>query len=172
MTSHKLAAALLVGTAIASAASAQEAGSRQTREFVQAAGESDTFEIIEAQTALAQSSDPQVLSFARQMIRDHDETSRALQDATMRAGLKPPPMAVGANQAPFLAALQSLRGPEFDRTYWRQQALAHRSALTVERGYAANGDTPAIRQAAAAAVPTIQSHLAMAEQMVAKLGGS
>ena len=172
MTIGKFAAALLVSSAIASASFAQEPGSRQTREFVQAAGESDTFEIMEAQAALAQSSDPQVLAFARQMIHDHGETSRALQEATMRAGLKPPPMAVGANQAPFLAALQSMRGPEFDKTYWRQQALAHRSALTVEQGYATDGDTPAIRQAAAAAIPTIQAHLAMAEQMVAKLDGS
>ena len=172
MTMGKLAAALLAGAVIASAASAQEPGSRQTREFVQAAGESDTFEIMEAQTALAQTSDPQVLAFARQMIRDHSETSRALQEATARAGLKPPPMAVGANQAPFLAALQSMRGPDFDQTFWRQQAMAHRAALTVEQGYATSGDTPAIRQAAAAAVPTIQSHLTMADQMIAKLGGS
>ena len=172
MTIGKLAVALLAVGPVASAASAQEPGSRQTREFIQAASESDMFEIMEAQAALAQSSDPQVLSFARQMIHDHGETSRALQDAAARAGLNPPPMVVGANQAPFLAAVQSLRGPEFDKAYWRQQALAHRAALTVEQAYATKGDTPAVRQAAAAAVPTIQSHLAMAEQMVAKSGGS
>lgn len=171
MMIRKMAAALLVGGAVASAASAQEPGSRQTREFVQAAGESDTLEIMEAQIALAQSSDPQVLAFARQMIQDHGETSRTMQEATARAGLKPPPMAVGANQAPFLAAVQSLRGPEFDKAYWQQQALAHRSALTVEQDYAASGDAPAVREAAAAAVPTIQAHMTMAEQMVAKMRG-
>ena len=172
MTIGKWAAALLAGAAIASTAVAQEPGSRQTREFVQAAAESDTFEIIEAQTALAQTTVPQILAFARQMVHDHGETSRALQEATARAGLKPPPMAVGANQAPFLAALQSMRGPDFDQTFWRQQAMAHRAALTVEQGYATSGDTPAIRQAATAAIPTIKAHLTMAEQMVAKLGGS
>ena len=106
------------------------------------------------------------------MIRDHTGTSQALRDATARAGLRPPPMQVGAAQAPMLAALQSERGRDFDRVYWKQQALSHRSALVVEQGYAATGDTPAIRQTAAAAVPIIQSHLAMAERMSAGSGGS
>ena len=163
-----LAGLLLAGAAISPAA-AQEAASRQTREFVQAAGESDTFEIMEARTALAESKDPQVLAFAQQMIRDHSRTSQALAEATTRTGLKPRPMAVSASQAPFLASLQSLRGRDFDRAYWRQQALAHRSALAEEQHYAAAGDAPAIRQAAAAAVPIIRAHLAMAEQMNAKL---
>ena len=66
-----------------------------------------------------------------------------------------------------LAALQGLRGREFDRAYWRHQALSHRSALVTEQGYAQSGDTPAVRQAAVAAVPLIQAHLAMAERMSA-----
>ena len=164
--------ALLAGAMLASAAQAQDPGSRQTREFVQAAGESDTFEIMESTTALAQSRDPRVLAFAQAMIRDHRQTSRALRDATARAGLKPPPMQVAESQAPFLAALQSARGPEFDKVYWRQQALSHRSALVTAQHYAATGDAPAIRQTAAAAVPIIQSHLAMAERMSAEAGGS
>lgn len=165
-----VAASALAGAIMVAPAAAQQAGSRQTREYVQAAGESDTFERMEAYTALAESHDPQVLAFARQMIRDHGETSRALAAATGQAGLAPPPQAVGAGQAPFLAALQSLRGREFDQAYWRQQALAHRSALTVQQQYAATGDAPAIRQAAAAAVPIIQAHLATAERMGAASG--
>ena len=54
----------------------------------------------------------------------------------------------------------------------KHQVLAHRSALTVEQGYAQSGDTPAVRQAAAAAVPVITAHLAMAEQLMATLGGT
>ena len=165
-----LAAMLLAGTAIAPA-SAQEPGSRQTRDFVQAASESDAFEMAEAWSALAESKDPQLLAFAQQMLRDHAATSRRLADAAVQAGLKPPVMAVGASQAPLLAALQSARGPDFDRTYWKQQALAHRSALVVSQTYAASGDTPSVRAAAAAAVPIIQAHLGMAEAMSARLEG-
>ena len=165
-------ALIVTGVVLSGTAMAQEPGSRQTREFVQAAGESDTFEMMEAYTALAESHDPRVLDFARRMLHDHGETSRALGEATARAGLKPPPMAIGAGQAPFLAALQSLRGAAFDHGYWHQQALEHRAALIITQRYAAGGDTPTIRLAAAAAVPVIQSHLTMAERMDATSAGS
>ena len=159
-----LAAVALAGAAL-SPAVAQDPGSRPTREFVQAAGQSDQFEILEGETALAQSTDPQVRDFAQQMIKAHGDTSRALEQATQKSGLKPPPKGVGADQAPLLSALQSLRGRDFDKAYFRHQVLAHRSALTVEQGYAATGDDPAVRQAAASTVPIISAHLSMAMQM-------
>jgi putative membrane protein len=151
-------------------ATAQEAGSKQTRDYVQAAGQSDAFEMLEADTVLAQSRDPQVRAFAQQMLRDHAQLSQTLAKATAQSGLKPPPMSVGADQAPLLGALQNMRGLDFDRAYWRHQALAHRSALTTTQLYATNGDDPIVKQAAAAASPIIAGHLAMAEEMQAKAG--
>ena len=153
-------------------AAAQESGSRQTREFLQAAAQSDQFEILEAQTVLGQSTDPAIRTFAQRMIRDHRQSSGALVQAAIRAGLKPPPPALGDDQARLLSALQSQDGPDFERTYLKQQALAHRSALVVEQAYAATGDDPMIRQAAASATPMIAAHLAMAQDMAAKSGGS
>ena len=86
--------------------------------------------------------------------------------ATARSGLAPPPMSVGSDLAPMLGALQSVRGPDFDKTYWRNQMLAHMSALAMTQMYATSGDDPAVRHAAAAALPIISAHLAMAEKMV------
>ena len=167
----RMAAAACLGGALLAwampAQAAQPAGSRQTRDYVQAAGNTDAFERDEAATALAQSTNPQVLDFARMMIADHDQTTRALTAATARSGLAPPPMGVGSDLAPMLGALQSVRGPDFDKTYWRNQMLAHRSALVTTQMYATSGDDPAVRQAAAAALPIISAHLAMAEKMVA-----
>lgn len=156
---------------LAPPAVAQTEDSAQTRNYIDAAGQSDAFEILEAETALTQSSDPQVHDFAQQMIRDHGRLTDALGQATARAGLKSPPMGIGADQAPLLAALQSLRGAEFDRAYWQHQALGHRSALTTTQVYATNGDSSVIRQAAAASIPIIAAHLSMAEQMLARAGG-
>jgi len=157
---------------LATPALAQDPGSRQTREFVQAAAQSDQFEIMEAQTVLAQSQTPRVRAFAEAMIQAHRQTSADLLQAVQKAGLKLPNPGIGGDQSAFLAALQSQRGPDLDRTYLRQQALAHRSALAVEQGYAASGDEATVRQAAVAAVPIITSHLKMAEQMEAEAGGS
>jgi putative membrane protein len=155
---------------LASPAAAQSMGSAATRNYVDAAGQSDAFETLEADTALAQSSDPQVRAFAQQMLRDHDRLGQTLRQATARAGIMPTPMGVGADQAPLLAALQSLRGADFDRAYWRHQALAHRSALTSTERYATAGDSAPIRQAASEALTVITQHLGMAERMQAASG--
>ena len=150
---------------------AQDAGSRNTRDFVQASGQSDSFEILEGTSALAQSTNPQVRSFAQQMIDDHTALRQAMTDATARAGIAPPPQGPSSDQSSLLAALQSARGSDFDRLYFRDQALAHRAALTVTQRYAANGDQPQVRQAAKAALPKIEAHLSMADQMSAMGGG-
>ena len=159
------AAAFGLATALAVA---QDAGSRPTREFVQATASSDQFEIRSAETALAQSTNPEVRAFATQMLQDHQHLSRALVDAATRSGLTPPDMAMSADQAQLLAALQSVSGKEFDSLYFRQQMLAHRSALSVVQMYAKSGDDPHIRQAASAAVPVISSHSEMANQAAMK----
>jgi putative membrane protein len=61
-------------------------------------------------------------------------------------------------------------GANFDRVWLQQQMMAHQQALALQRGYAANGDTPALRQAAAAAVPVIEGHLARVKQLMASVG--
>jgi putative membrane protein len=60
-------------------------------------------------------------------------------------------------------------GAAFDRVYMQQQVAAHQMALGINRAYAANGDNPALRQAAATAVPVIQQHLSRAQQLLASV---
>jgi putative membrane protein len=162
-------AAVMVA-AFATAATAQQPGSRQTRDFVQAAAQSDTFELLEATTALAQSQNTEVRSFAQAMIQAHRQTSDALRAAVAKAGLAQPDPGVSGDQSAFLAALQSARGPDFDRLYVRQQMLAHRATLAVEQGYATSGDDATIRHMASTTVPIVSSHLQMVEQMQPKTG--
>jgi putative membrane protein len=154
----------------AALAGAQEAGSRQTREFAQAAASSDQFEILAAETALTQSTNSEVRAFAAQMLQDHQQLIKAVIDTATRSGLKPPEMAMSADQAQLLGALQSVSGSEFDALYLKQQALAHRSALAVEQMYAKSGEDPNLRQLATSAVPLISSHAEMANQAATKLG--
>jgi putative membrane protein len=167
---NRLLLTAVMGSVIAAPGAAQESGSRQTRDFVQSASEADTFEIMEATAALAQSTNPQVIAFARQMIHDHGETRRRLRDAATQAKLKLPPLAVGASESPLLAALQSARGAAFDKLFWEQQALAHRSALIIEKGYATSGDVARIREVAVQNIPLIQAHMTMAEMRIAQTG--
>ena len=167
------AAAGLIAAALGLAAgyaSAQEAGSRPTREFAQAAASSDQFEMLAASTALTQSTNPEVRAYAMRMLQDHQQLGLALRDAAVRSGLKPPETAMSADQAQLLGALQGVKGNEFDALYFKQQMLAHASALVVEQMYAKSGDDPNLRQSATSAVPVIAAHGEMANQALTKLG--
>lgn len=155
---------------VASPALAQDPGSRPTREFVTAAAQSDHFEMLEADTVLAQSTDPQVRAYAQMMIQQHGQTRAALARAAAQAGLKPPPEGLDGEQARLLGELQSLKGPDLDQAYARHQALAHRAALTVEQGYARDGDTPAVKQVAGSTKPVVAQHVRMADQLKARVG--
>ncbi len=136
------------------------------QEFADSAAQSDGYELAAAQTALAQSRNPQVRAFAELMIADHAHMEQALRDATRASGLEPPRPHVGGDQSRFLAGLQSLRGDEFDREYGRHQMLVHASALTTVRGYAEKGSDANLRSmAAASAAPMIERHLQAARQL-------
>ena len=158
--------AALAMAMVATPTIAQQAGSRQTRDFVQAAAQTDQFEILEATTALAQSQNPRIRTFAQAMIEAHRQTTDQLKQAVAKAGLEQPEPGLSGDQSMFLAALQSQRGGDFDTTYIRQQILAHHAALAVEQGYASSGDDTTIRQAAVSTIPVVAAHLQMAERMM------
>jgi putative membrane protein len=162
----------LVAAVPAVAQPPQPAPPMSTATFLQAAAGSDQFEITEAQTALGQSRNPQVRAFAEAMIRDHTADAEGLRQAAESAGLPPPKMAMTGDQAKLLSGLQALRGHDFDADYAKQQGLAHTQALVVTQAYASGGPDPAVRRAAQKAVPMIQHHLEMAQQIKAAIGGS
>jgi len=106
------------------------------------------------------------------MIQAHLRTAADLKQAVTKAGLEKPKPGLSGDQSAFLAALQSQRGADFDRTYLKQQMLVHRSAVVVMRGYSSSGEDPTIRQAATAEISILASHLQMLENAAATPGSS
>jgi len=144
---------------------AQTPETRETREFVQASAQSDTFEILEATSLLALSKNPQTRAFAQHMIENHSQSRDRLMAIVQQEGLSSPAPGIGNDQSQFLAALQSQHGDSVDRIYVRQQSLAHRAALATVRGYAASGDNKALRAKATSDQAPISDHLRMAEEL-------
>ena len=165
MSTRTLLLAVAAATLAGRAALAQPPAAMPTRDFVQAAQGSDQYEIEAAQVALIQSRDPHVRAFAQQMIQDHTVTSARLRQAALASGQTPPPMGLNEDGQRMLSQLQSLRGAEFDAAYGRQQVMAHQAALVVEQGYASSGQDAGVRRVAQSAVPVIQRHLQMAQQL-------
>jgi putative membrane protein len=141
-------------------------------DFIMAASQSDQYEVLAARVASVQGQDPRVRTFAQEMIQDHIRLSEELSKAATTAGLPPPERGMSSDQAMLLSSLQSLRGSDFDKTYARQQELAHAQAVAVEESFATAGSDPNLRKAAQSALPSTREHLKMAQQLRLDLGGS
>jgi putative membrane protein len=133
--------------------------------FMAAAGASDLYEIQSSKLALDKSQNVAVKDFAKTMITDHTKTTQAVKDAAAQAGLTAPEPTLTPEQQAMIDKLQPLSGHEFDVAYAEQQLPAHQQALLLMTNYAANGDTPALREAARTAIPIIEHHLASLKQM-------
>jgi len=132
--------------------------------YVQMAAASDMFEIQSSQIALTRAQHPAVRQFAQMMIDHHSQTTRQLMAAAQASGVAPTPSLMPM-QAQMIANLQQPSGASFDRMYMMQQVQAHQMALALHSNYARDGDTPALRATASAAVPIITQHLARARQI-------
>ena len=142
------------------------AATSQANAYLFHAGAGDVYEVSSSIMAVQHAMNPDVRAFATMMIADHTQTTNAALAAAKSAGIPAPPPLLSPAQMGMVTQLTNA-GASFDRVWLQQQMMAHQQALALQRGYAANGDTPALRQAAAAAVPIIEGHLARVQQLMA-----
>lgn len=138
--------------------------------YVTMAASSDTYETESSKLALAHATNPEVRTFAQMMITDHANTSAAVMAAAKAASIGMP----GGPTPTHTAMLKKLREAGHDkmeRMYVEQQVTAHEQALALHQGYAAQGDNPGLRAAAAQAVPIIERHLAEIRRINQMMGG-
>ena len=105
------------------------------------------------------------------MLRDHARTAKTRRQTAITAGLPPPTPGLSSDEAPLLSTFQGVRGQDFDRTYARQQVVAHAAAVAVEESFAEAGADPALQTAAQAGLPVIRSQFVAARQLAKDLGG-
>ena len=135
--------------------------------FLAQASSANQFEIQSSQLALQASQNPAVRNFANVMIADHTQLGQQVANVAAAAHLPPPPPGLLPAQQ---AALDQLRaagvGYSFDAAYRQAQIDAHQQAIGLMQGYATSGDVLELRNAAGAAIPMMQRHLAMAQGLV------
>lgn len=132
--------------------------------YLMKAGASDLFE-RQAGQLLSSSRNRNVARFAREMVRDHTNSTAMVKAAALRSGLHPKPPMLDGDMRRDLAALRAARGADRDRLYIMQQKKAHQDALALQQGYATGGEKPALRNAAAKIVPVVKHHIAMLDRM-------
>jgi len=132
--------------------------------FANAAAASDRFEIESSKLAASEASSAAVKSFAAKMIAAHEGSTAKLKTTT--GGLSPaitPDDTLSSEQQASMDMLKTLKGADFDKAYAAAQVDAHQKALDALNGYAASGDTPALKDFASGLVPTVTAHLNMAK---------
>jgi putative membrane protein len=134
--------------------------------YMAQAASADQFEIQSGQLAMQASQNAAVRNMANMLITDHTQTTQSLMAAAAAARLEPPPPTILPAQQAMLDQLRSAgTGYSFDQAFQQVQVQAHQQALTLHQGYATGGDVPALRTAAAGAVPVVQRHLSMLQTL-------
>jgi putative membrane protein len=137
-----------------------------TKGFADAAAVSDMYEVEAGKIAQERGHTAAVKSFGAKMVAAHTETTDKLK-ATL-ASTHPdiaPPAHLDDRRQGMIDELRGAKDADFDARYIAQQIDAHNEALILMKGYAKDGDTPAIKKLAAKTAPTVQMHLNMAEKI-------
>ena len=142
---------------------------KQTTDFVNKVAVANQFEIDTSQLALKYAKGSDVKTFAQQMIDDHTKAGQEFEAALTQAQVTPPAEGLDlAHKAKYAKLRVFTTENGFDASYISEQLEAHKEAVALFKGYAANGETPAVKDFATKTLPTLEHHLAMVEQLSSK----
>lgn len=136
-----------------------------TPTYLAKAGAGDQYEIQSSKIVAASTTNPDLKTFANEMVTDHTKSTADIKAAAKSSGIMPKPPMLTAKQTADLAALRKATGVARDKLYITQQKAAHNEALALHQDYAASGDKPALKSTASAIVPVVQHHIMMLGQM-------
>ena len=137
-----------------------------TEEFVKKVAISDMMEIQSSQLALSRQPDADTKTFAEQMVKDHEETSRQLKTLVNSGKVTGPlPTSLDTDHQSKFDELKSKSGKEFDRAYDQMQLQAHEEAVALFEQYSQAGDNPDLKAWAGRTLPRLKEHLAMAKKL-------
>lgn len=139
-------------------------------DFVQAAGNSDMYEINAAKIAQQKTKNPKIKAFAAKMIHDHGASTAKLKAAIASGKVNAtPPTALDDRHKGMIDQLNQADAGAFDKTYMDQQVAAHTEATSLFQSYSGGGDNPALKAFAGQILPIIQQHLQMAKDLDANM---
>lgn len=137
------------------------------RQFATKAAQSDMTEIKTSQLALRKSKNPQVLSYAREMIQAHTDSTNQLKPIAARLNLAMPKSLGSENQA-LVNRLSRLSGNQFDRAYRTGQAQGHAKTQAAFETELQQGQNSDLKAFASEILPVVTMHLQMIQKVTAR----
>lgn len=127
-------------------------------EFVQAAANTDAFEIQSSELAAERAARQDVKDFAGMMVRDHRATTQELATLAPRLNMPVPAPQLAADMTGDLNRMRGLSGEAFDDAYLDEQVEAHNNAIGTFERYIQGASAGPLRDWAQATLPKLRTH--------------
>ncbi|MBI6898396.1 DUF4142 domain-containing protein [Pseudomonas putida] len=137
-------------------------------DFVDAATEAGIAEVVTGKLALDKSKDPQIKTFAQQMVTDHTQANQKLGDIARKLDISVPDEAALTDKVKKM--ILQWRDESFDRSYVNNQVEAHEKAVTLFKKEASSSDKPELKAFASETLPKLEEHLKHAKELQATHG--
>jgi putative membrane protein len=133
-------------------------------DFAVKAAEASMLETRLAQLAESNASSSEVKSFARGIIADHNKTNEELKRLATQKNITLPASLSDKSQRRY-DEIAGKSGREFDESFSDYMVKDHKDCVKNFKDEAEDGNDPELKAFAARTVPTLEHHLAMAEDL-------
>lgn len=164
-------AAVVLCTACASFAQANDPAALSDTEIAHVAYTADNIDIRYAHLALAISDTPEIHEFAKTMIRDHEAVNAAALELLQKLGAQPQDnflsQSLEEDADKIVDDFSKLRGAEFDQAYAANELAYHKAVNDlVENTFIPNIDHPEVKALFEQGLEIFKAHEKHAEMMV------
>jgi putative membrane protein len=146
-----------------------QADVRADAAFVQQAASGNMMEVQLGQTAQVRASNAAVKQFGQRMVNDHTNLETQLANLATTNGLVLQQKLISKHQDQ-MNRLSKLSGQAFDSAYMSQMVMDHQEDIANFTTQSRSAKSAAVRSLATNALPVLQQHLSLANQVRAQLG--
>ena len=155
---------LAIAVVVSSCSSAKD-----STKFASTAAAGGMTEVELGRLAVQKGADPAVKEFGQRMIADHTRANAELKTVASQKNIQLP-ADLTSEQKKTRDKLASLSGAEFDKQYMKDMVKDHEEDVEEFKTQAEKGTDPEVKSFAAKTLPTLQSHLQMAQEVAKKVG--
>ena len=134
--------------------------------FVRDAAEGSMAEVKLGQLAEEKAQAPEVKNFAKRMVEDHSKALEEIKQLGSKDGINMP-TDISHKDAETYNRLSKLSGPDFDRAYSQEMVKDHQKDIAEFKKGETSAQKPEVKEFAQKTLPTLQSHLELAQHMQA-----
>jgi putative membrane protein len=137
--------------------------------FMKSMAQSNLAEIELGNLAQQKASDPAVRAFGKRMVTDHTTLNDQLKQAASQMNT-PLPSSPSPAEMQQMQSLQGMSGKAFDRAYMDYMLSDHEADVREVQREAEFSTDPAVKNLAAQALPVLENHLRLAENVAGQIG--